>query len=39
MQIQALYTGKIELTFFRDIAKLIELNFLDDQDDLIVVDD
>lgn len=38
-QIQVLYTGKTERTFYRDIARLIELNFLDDQDGLIVVGD
>ena len=36
-QIQVLYTGKTERTFYRDIARLVELNFLDDQDGLIVV--
>ena len=38
-QIQVLYTGKTERTFYRDIARLIELNFLDDQDGLIIVGD
>ena len=38
-QIQVLYTGKTERTFYRDIARLVELNFLDDQDGLMVVGD
>lgn len=36
-QIQALYNGKVERTFYRDIDKLIELNFLHEQDGLIIV--
>ena len=28
-----------ERTFYRDIARLVELNFLDDQDGLIIVGD
>lgn len=36
-QIQALYTGKVERTFYRDIEKLIDLNFLFEQDGLILI--
>lgn len=36
-QIQALYIGKVERTFYRDIDKLIELNFLSDQEGLIII--
>jgi Fic family protein len=36
-QIQSLYFGKTERTFYRDIDKLIELKFLSDQDGLIIV--
>lgn len=36
-QIQALYNGKVERTFYRDIDKLIDLNFLSEQDGLILV--
>jgi Fic family protein len=36
-QIQALYSGKVERTFYRDIAKLIEHSFLTEQDGLIVL--
>ena len=35
-QIHALYSGKVERTFYRDIDKLIELNFLSEQDGLIM---
>lgn len=34
-QIQSLFIGKTERTFYRDIDKLIELNFLSEQDGLI----
>ena len=36
-QIQSLYSGKTERTFYRDIDKLVELNFLSEQDGLIVM--
>lgn len=36
-QIQALYLGKVERTFYRDIDKLIELNFLSEQEGLLVM--
>ena len=36
-QIQALYSGKVERTFYRDIEKLIELDFLSEQDGLLIV--
>lgn len=36
-QIQALYSGKVERTFYRDIDKLIELNFLSEQDGLVLI--
>lgn len=36
-QIQALYSGKVERTFYRDVDKLIELNFLSEQDGLIIM--
>lgn len=36
-QIQALYHGKVERTFYRDIDKLIELQFLAEQNGLILV--
>jgi hypothetical protein len=36
-QIQVLYSGKVERTFYRDIAKLIEHSFLTEQDGLIVL--
>ncbi len=36
-QIQALYLGKVERTFYRDIDKLIALNFLSEQDGLLVM--
>ncbi|WP_218208619.1 Fic family protein [Acinetobacter sp. F9] len=36
-QIQSLYNGKVERTFYRDIDKLIDLNFLSEQDGLILV--
>lgn len=35
-QIHVLYSGKVERTFYRDIDKLIELNFLSEQDGLIM---
>ena len=36
-QIQALYSGKVERTFYRDIDKLIALEFLSEQDGLIFI--
>ncbi|MDC5405553.1 Fic family protein [Acinetobacter pittii] len=36
-QIHALYSGKVERTFYRDIDKLIELNFLSEKDGLILI--
>lgn len=36
-QIQNLYDGKVERTFYRDIDKLIDLNFLSEQDGLVVM--
>lgn len=36
-QIQILYNGKVERTFYRDVDKLIELNFLSEQDGLILI--
>ncbi len=36
-QIQALYSGKTERTFYRDIAKLMEYNFVTEQNGLIVL--
>lgn len=36
-KIQALYSGKVERTFYRDIEKLIELDFLSEQDGLQIV--
>lgn len=36
-QIQALYLGKVERTFYRDIDKLIELNFLSEQEGLLMM--
>lgn len=36
-QIQTLYDGKTERTFYRDIDKLVELNFLSEQDGLIIM--
>ena len=36
-QVQALYNGKVERTFYRDIDKLIELKFLHEQDGLILI--
>lgn len=36
-QIQSLYDGKTERTFYRDIDKLVELSFLFEQDGLIIM--
>ena len=36
-QIHALYNGKVERTFYRDIDKLMELEFLSEQDNLVVL--
>lgn len=36
-QVQALYSGKVERTFYRDLDKLIELKFLHEQDGLILI--
>lgn len=36
-QIQALYHSKVERTFYRDMEKLIDLNFLSEQDGLILI--
>ena len=36
-QIHALYSGKVERTFYRDIDKLMELEFLSEQDGLVVL--
>lgn len=36
-QIHALYSGKVERTFYRDIDKLMELEFLSEQEGLVVL--
>lgn len=36
-QTQALFSGKVERTFYRDIDKLIALEFLSEQDGLIFI--
>lgn len=36
-QIKALYNGKVERTFYRDVDKLIDLNFLSEQEGLILI--
>ncbi|MDV2438009.1 hypothetical protein QR665_00610 [Acinetobacter gerneri] len=36
-QIESLYDGKTERTFYRDIDKLVDLNFLSEQDGLVVM--